>query len=81
MRSFDKWRREVNIILQSVKGVSLSDLDPWVEDNARLMFNNGEEPVIAAQDVVDQLFPFEGIDVEQTLTANLPRKEQPRTKK
>jgi hypothetical protein len=57
MKHFEKWRREVNIILMNATGKSLVDLGEYGEQAAKIRFNDGEDPVTAAECIIDEVFP------------------------
>jgi hypothetical protein len=63
--TFESWRREVNIILNQVLGYSLKDIGPEYDSEMESMYNDGEEPLDAAQLVVSEI--QSGVDVEMFL--------------
>jgi hypothetical protein len=85
MNSFEKWRREVNIILHNTVGYSLRDLAEQgdfaehVEENVRRLFENGEDPIDGAQYIAEEIDP--SLDVEQILADKLGPKQKPLPKK
>jgi len=82
MNPFEKWRREVNIILNDTVGYSLRNVDDTVAGEVRCLYENGEDPVVAAQYVAGETDP--SIDIEQILIEKItPKLKQTskRTKK
>lgn len=79
MNLFDKWRREVNIILQDTVRLSLADLDEYIEENVRLLYENGEDPIDAAQYVAGEVNPE--WDLEEMIAERIVPKSKPTPKK
>lgn len=79
MDPFEKWRREVNIILQDTIGVSLADLSEYIEENVRLLYENGEDPIDGAQYAAGEINPE--WDLEEMMAQRLAPKRKPAPKK
>jgi hypothetical protein len=69
MNSFENWRREVNIILNDIVGFSLKEMARYIEVNVKRLYEDGEDPIDAAQYAVGELDPT--LDVEQMLADRL----------
>jgi len=65
MDSFEKWRREVNIILHDIVDISLTDMEVYIEDNIKLLYEDGAEPIDGAQYAVEEIKPM--LNIEQIL--------------
>jgi hypothetical protein len=63
--TFESWRREVNIILNQVLGYSLKDMKSEFDSEIQKMYNDGDDPLDAAQLVVNEM--DNGTDVEMFL--------------
>jgi hypothetical protein len=63
--TFESWRREVNIILNQVLGYSLKDIKSEFDSEIQKMYNDGNDPLDAAQFVVNEI--DNGTDVEMFL--------------
>jgi hypothetical protein len=79
MDPFEKWRREVNIILNDTVGVSLGEMEEYIEENVRKLYDNGEDPMDAAQYAAGELDPT--LDLEQILIDRVTPKAKPTGKK
>lgn len=79
MNNFDKWRREVNIILTSTLGLSLKDLDSSFEEEIQKIYAVGDDPMDAAQFIASSLDPR--FDVEDALLNKVVLKSKPVSKK
>jgi len=76
---FEKWRREVNIILNDTIGYSLKDMGENVENNVKKLFEDGEEPIEAAQYAAGEMDP--SIDLDSLLSVRLMPKIKPEPKR
>lgn len=63
--TFESWRREVNIILNQILGYSLKDIKSEFDSEIQKMYNDGNDPLDAAQFVVNEI--DNGTDVEMFL--------------
>ena len=63
--TFESWRREVNIILNQVLGYSLKNMKSEFDSEIQQMYNDGNDPLDAAQFVVNEI--DNGTDVEMFL--------------
>ena len=79
MDSFESWRREVNIILNDTLGFSLGEMEDHVEENVKRLYEDGEDPMDAAQYAAGELNP--AIDLEQILIDRITPKTKPISKK
>lgn len=75
MKSFENWRREVNIILNDTIGLSLVDLAECVEDAVKELYEAGDDPMDAAQYAANEAHP--GIDIEDIIADRLAPKVKP----
>jgi len=76
--TFESWRREVNIILNQVIGQSLKDMGLNLDEDMQKMYNDGEEPLDAAQFIVNEIQM--DVDIEMFLL-ELEMKKQKSFKK
>ena len=79
MDLFEKWRREVNIILHDTVGYSLIDLEEYIEENVRRLYEDGEDPLDGAQYVAGEIDP--SLDIEQIIADRLAPKGKSVSKK
>lgn len=79
MNQFESWRREVNIILNDTVGFSLRDMADNISDKAKELYEFGEDPLSAAQEIAQELDP--AFDLEQILKERVTLKMKPPSKK
>ena len=79
MDPFEKWRREVNIILNDTIGFSLGEMEEYIEENVKRLYEDGEDPIDAAQYAAGELDP--AWDLEQILLDRVTPKAKPVSKK
>lgn len=79
MSAFENWRREVNIILNDTIGISLGDMNGHIEENVKKLYEDGEEPIDAAQYAACEMYPT--LDIEQMLFDKAMPKSKPAQKK
>jgi hypothetical protein len=79
MDPFEKWRREVNIILHDTVGYSLADLAEYIEENVRRLYEDGEDPLDGAQYVAGEIDP--SLDLEEIIADRLAPKVKSTSKK
>ena len=78
MSQFNNWRREVNIILNDTLGFSLKEMDKQVEEDVKRLYDNGEDPMDAAQYAASLVNPT--LDLEQILLDKTVPKQRSATK-
>jgi len=79
MDLFERWRREVNIILNDTIGSSLGEMGQRIEEGVKTLYEDGEDPMDAAQWAAGELDP--ALDIEQILIDRLIPKVKPTGKK
>ena len=79
MNPFEKWRREVNIILNDTIGFSLREMAEYIEESVQCLYEDGEDPIDAAQYAAGELNPI--WDLEQILADRIVIKPKPIAKK
>lgn len=79
MDPYEKWRREVNIILMDTVGFSLGELEAHIEENVRKLYEDGEDPMYAAQYAAGEVDPV--LDIEQIILDRPIPQAKPKKKK